>query len=435
MLRFNIGKNLLLNLVLLVAVGILPLPAAAAETGGFFSQGQAVYDAQDLAKSQQEALQDLMVQGVTQALASLLSPSQMGSHYPAIQSKILNQPERYIESYQVFSENPAGGLYRVTGQVNVAMSALQHDVEQLGLTAAPVSEAAPAAPAALEQTVEPQEAVSPRESVAPPPPPEPYPVQSETSQPLPAPEQRVLWAVAEKWESSWILPESSGDSRCLFVMSVLQESQDYPWLLNFPQGGSLAVDTSGHVARAQLLTLASSSGTRSAISGTVSVLRDSGQGPAVEVFLQVIDVPSGQSKGEIRREMPLGNATYQEGAIKMAYLLVPQLDRLLRAASPAAVPAPATMMTPGGVWTVLIRANYPYFYWEELEQVLRDRFASLQVNKLQVSRDLAEVQVEGLGTEFFNLLQEGILLRDGTRMQLGSYSPENRSVELRPVRF
>ncbi|MCK8602551.1 hypothetical protein [Desulfoferrobacter suflitae] len=432
MLRFNIGKNLLLKLVLLVAVGILPLPAAAAETGGFFSQGQAVYDAQDLAKSQQEALQDLMVQGVTQALASLLSPSQMGSHYPAIQSKILKQPERYIESYQVFSENPAGGLYRITGQVNVAMSALKRDVEQLGLTAAPVSEAAPAAP---EQTVQPQEAAAPRESVAPPPPPEPYPVQSETGQPMPASEQRVLWAVAEKWDSSWILPESSGDSRCFFVLSVLQESQDYPWLLNFPQGGSLALDTSGHVARAQLLALAGSSGTQSAISGTVSVRQDSGQGPAVEVFLQVIDVTSGQSKGEIRKEMPMGNATYQEGAIKMAYLLVPQLDRLLRAASSAAVPAPATMMTPGGVWTVLIRADYPYFYWEELEQVLRDRFASLQVNKLQVSRDLAEVQVEGLGTEFFTLLQEGILLRDGTRMQLGSYSPENRSVELRPVKF
>lgn len=430
----NIRKNILLGLLVIFAgifLGAQKTPAG--ESGSFFSQGQAVYNPQDLAKSQQEAMQDLMVQGVTQALASLLSPSQMGSNYPAIQSKILKQPERYIESYQIFSENPAGSLYRITGQVNVSMTALKSDVEQLGLTLSETPQAPAAPPATPEQAGQPAEPSASTVPSPPPPPPEQYPQQTETTPPALSTEQNVLWAVAERWDGNWIVPENSGDSRCLFVMSVLQESQDYPWSLNFPQSSSLVPDSSGNVSREQVLSLAKSSGFQSVIVGTILSRQDGGGGPTVGASLQVLDVASGQSKGEIRKEISMANSTYQEGAMKMAYLLVPQLDRLLRETSSSVLAPPS--MASGGAWTVSIRSNYPYLYWEELEQILRDRFNSMQVTKLQVSRDLAQAQVEGLGAEFFNMLQDGIQLHDGTRMQLGAYSPGNRSVELSPVTY
>lgn len=432
MLISNITRNLLLSfLVIFVGVLLGAQKTTAGESGSFFSQGQAVYNAQDLAKSQQEALQDLMVQGVTQALASLLSPSQMGSNYPAIQSKILKQPERYIESYQIFSESPAGSLYRITGQVNVSMDTLKSDVNQLGLTLSETPGTAPTPPATPEQT---GQLAEPPASLEPVPPlSEQSPQQAERIEPAPSPEQRVLWAVAERWNENWILPENSADPRCLFVMSVLQESQDYPWSLNFPQSPSLIIDPSGNVSREQILPQAKSAGFQSLIVGTIFSRQDGGEQPMVEASLQVIDVASGQSKGEIRKEVPMAGSTYQEGAMKMAYLLVPQLDRLLRGGSSAVLTPPD--MASGGGWTLLIHSSYPYLYWEELEQVLRDRFTSMQVTKLQVSRDVAQVQVEGLGADFFNMLQDGIQLRDGTRMQLGAYSAENRSVELSPVRF
>ena len=59
----------------------------------------------------------------------------------------------------------------------------------------------------------------------------------------------------------------------------------------------------------------------------------------------------------------------------------------------------------------------------------------MRVNKLRISPDGAQVQIEGLEGEFFSMVQEGIQLQDGTRLQLDAYSPENHSVELNPVHY
>jgi len=314
------------------------------------------------------------------------------------------------------------------------MDVLKNDVQQLGLTPSEVPQTQPIAPAVPQQTAQPAIPETPQETVQTPPP-EQYQAQVETPSQAPqSSEQKILWAVAENWDNNWILPASSADPQSLFAMSTLQESQDYLWSLSFPQTGSLTVDPSGNLSRERLVALAQSMGVQSAITGGLTFRQDSGQGPLLEASLQIIDVSSGQSKGEIHKEMPI-SSSHQEGAMKMAYVLVPQLDRLLRGASSTSYPQPGVGVAAGDEWTLLVHSEYPYASWEELEEVLRDRFSSMQVNKLEVGPNLAKVKIKGIGSEFLSMLQEGIPLKDGTRMQASGYSPENRSVELSLVRF
>ncbi|ABK16122.1 hypothetical protein [Syntrophobacter fumaroxidans] len=94
----------------------------------FFSQGQAPYDPQNRQKSQQNAVREFQVQAITQAVGTFLSTSQMGTKFQAIKDKVLRQPERYVDAYQVFSETVENGRYQVAGQVTVAMGLLKKDL-------------------------------------------------------------------------------------------------------------------------------------------------------------------------------------------------------------------------------------------------------------------------------------------------------------------
>ena len=76
-----------------------------------------------------------MVQGLTQAIGSFLSPAQMGTQFAELQKKVLAKPAKYIDSYQVFSEEQTGGMFRVAGQVTVSIGALKEDLEKSGILA------------------------------------------------------------------------------------------------------------------------------------------------------------------------------------------------------------------------------------------------------------------------------------------------------------
>ena len=86
-----------------------------------------------------------MVQGLTQAIGSFLSPTQMGTQFSEIQKKLLAKPSKYIDSYQVFSESQTDGMFRVIGQVTVSMDALRKDLEESGILAAQQKPQAPPA--------------------------------------------------------------------------------------------------------------------------------------------------------------------------------------------------------------------------------------------------------------------------------------------------
>jgi hypothetical protein len=116
----------------------------------FFSRGQAIFSPGNASQSQHEAIQDLLVQAIIQATAAVVSTARLGEQYQLVQEKILKQPQRYVRSYQIFSENPnQGGLYRVAGQVSVAMDLLKKDLTTLGLTS---SEGEPSPPGPVTET-------------------------------------------------------------------------------------------------------------------------------------------------------------------------------------------------------------------------------------------------------------------------------------------
>ena len=232
-------------------------PALAASPTTYFSSGQAVYDPQDHAKSQQQAIHDFMVQGLTQAISSFLSPTQMGAQFSEIQQKVLSKPAKYIASYQVFSEEQSGGVFRVVGQVTVSIEALREDLVKSGLLAAqqnppaapaPSTEVGVAAPATenentqeeenIESSEEPNEShTSAPQSMAS----QPQVIERGAGEPASrgifATKGEILWAVAEKWEQEWVLPSDSSDLSSLFARSLGKEMDDFDFSIHLPQPG------------------------------------------------------------------------------------------------------------------------------------------------------------------------------------------------------
>lgn len=387
--------------------------------GVFFSQGQAVYDPQDLAKSQQAAIHDLMVQGATQALGSFLSPEQMGHKYATLQDHVLKDPQRYVQSYQLFSEQPVDGLYRVVGEVTIDMQTLRSDLRKLGFQ---MNEAPPAEPAA--GTEQPAAAEEPTPPAA----------TGQAAAPGQEPEQgnagatKILWAVAEKGDSGWILAHSGNDRETVFATSVLQESQDYDWALVFPATGALTPDTQGEVGPHAAIALARQLGVPVVVTGIVTLGENPTQGPVLKTHLQIFDVATGQTLGEIHKELLLQDAAFQEAAINLAAAVMPQLDSMVRHhPQPAAGPqvAPAN----GDAWTLIIQGDRRQACWGQLEQLLREHYHALRVQSMELGPHEAKIHLAGLDPNFYQVLQE-LQLSNGAQMQVDRYSPQLHAVQV-----
>ena len=332
----------------LIAVSILvpgipgPVEAAAGQgkdqTVPFFSQGQAAYNPQDQAKSQQAAIQDFMGQALIQAIGKFLSPSQMGTLFSDIQKKILSQPSKYVDSYQVFSETQNGGLYRVIGQVTIAMDLLRKDMEAQGFSIESAASAKAASPAATSSLPEgdtaaesavPAKAAQTGESSA----------AAVTGNPgasaargLTVTKKEILWVVPEKWEQEWVLPTDKRDTRHLLTQGIARELGDYDYTLQFPPPGSLKMDLTGNIPLSQVIALAQAQGIRAAVLGTASFKQDRGSKMAkLEADLRVIRIGPGPDKSEteIRQEQSMEELSNQEGAAELASRIAPQLNDLL----------------------------------------------------------------------------------------------------------
>lgn len=389
----------------------------------FFSQGQAMYSAQDQARSKQAAVQDFLVQGVTQAVAAFLDPSQMGSNFAALQEKILNQPERYVDTYKIFSESPMGGLYRVTGQVSVSMERLRKDLVSLGFTTGDTGsrEADTRRPPGGTSSVESAERQVPGGSRG-----------------MSVARQEFYWAVAEKWDRGWHLPQDARDPKGLFTLSVIQESQDYGWSLRLPQQTSVTMDPNGNIATNDVLAAAKRAGVRKAVIGTIDYTQ--GQKAALKVDLRVFDVAFGKAEGEIHRNWPIGGKSNQESALELAAVVVPALDRLLhgqttRSTQPPASEEPAQAVQRSGAsratgeWTLMIRGEHRYASWEELRNTLLEQFKSMQIKSIEFDLDAIRIKLEGVDGQYISSL-EGSTLGRGITVQVSGFSPESRSIAL-----
>ena len=229
----------------------------------YFSQGQAVFDPQNRDKSQKDAILDFQVHAITQAVGSFLSPSQMGSQFAPLQEKVLKQPGRYVETYQVFSETSASGLYRVTGQVTVLLDTLKKDLMQLGFAVAEPSKTTFSSTDQGARTSSGPAAVGDKDELR------GRPRGTAGSK------QEVLWLVAERWDREWNLPRDRRDPRALLATSVAQETQDYEWAVSLPESESLTPDENGNVSSAQALSAARKVSIEKIVLGTMDLRQGS----------------------------------------------------------------------------------------------------------------------------------------------------------------
>jgi hypothetical protein len=412
----------------------------------FFSQGQAAYNPQDQAKSQQQAVQDFLGQALTQAMGKFLSPSQMGTEFPEIQKKILSQPSKYIDSYQVFSETQNGGLYRVIGQVTVAMDVLRKDMEAQGFPVANAASREAEAPASSDsenpdntaagtsQTTAAGRSVTARADQEP---------RPSASRGLSVTKKEILWVVPEKWEQEWILPTDRRDVRSLFTQSIAQELDGYDYSLQLPQPGSIKMDIAGNIPPSQVISFAQGMGIQVAVLGTASLKQDRNSKLAkLEADLRVIKIGSDKAGGEVRQEQSMEELSNQEGAMELASRIAPRLNTLLggtgenESKEPAsgAVQEKQAGSTASGPaenvesWTIHL-PSAQYSYWKEAEKILREQFKNMQVSSLEMGSTDGVARLTGVDGSFISRMN-GTSLPSGALIQVDSYSAEDRIVKI-----
>jgi hypothetical protein len=449
--------------ILFVPVSILtiwganPAVAAQSRSATYFSSGQAVYDPQDTAKCQQQAIQDLMVQGLTQAIGSFLTPAQMGTQFAELQKKILAKPAKYIDSYQVFSEQQTGGMYRVVGEVTVSMGALKEELELSGILAsqqtAPdksASSSGISVPGGATESEKTQ--VEKGDEAAE----EPDESQSSASQPpasgppvveggagrasyrgISATKREILWAVAEKWDQEWVLATESGGVNSLFARSLGKEMGDNDFSILFPQPGSVKMDLSGNIPPSQVISLAEGLGIHDVVVGKVSYSEDRNTKQVLlDADLRVIRIAQDKSEFELHKAQNMEDLSNQEGALELARRIAPLLSNLLGEGpqagqgTGASTSEGATSAQVAGVGPLLIyvpSAQYPY--WMELESILREQFKNMQVGSLQIGTTQSAVKLDGVNGEYI-LKMSGARLPSGATVRIDSYSTETQTMNV-----
>ncbi|MFZ0927225.1 MAG: hypothetical protein WAN11_01410 [Syntrophobacteraceae bacterium] len=435
---------------ILTICGASPAAGAQSRPATYFSNGQAVYDPQDPAKSQQQAIQDFMVQGLTQAMGSFLSPAQMGTQFAEIQKKILAKPAKYVDSYQVFSQEQTGGMFRVVGQVTVSVGALKEDLEKSGILAAQqkdVAQPAPStgvsAPAAAtgsensreEEEAEPAE--EPDES-------QPPVIEQGAGKPsyrgIAATKREILWAVAEKWDQEWVLPTESGNVSSLFARSLGKEMDSNNFSLLFPQPGSVKMDLSGNIPPSQVISLAEGLGVQDVVVGKVSYAEDrNSKQVSLDASLRVIRIGQGKSEFEVHKAQSMEEMSNQDGALELARRIAPQLIGVLggpqaggtqRSGAGNSTPGGASSAQEASVGPLLINlpsAQYPN--WMELESILHEQFKNMQITSLRIGATESAVQLDGVNGEYI-LKMSGTRLPSGATVRIDSYSTETQTMKV-----
>ena len=289
-----------------------------------------------------------MAQGLTQAIASFLSPTQMGTQFSELQKKLLAKPSKYIDSYQVFSESQTDGMFQVIGQVTVSMDALKKELEESGILAAqqkppapPASSPALSAPAAAtegenkqdeedaEPSVETDDSQPPVEEASQPPVIEPG-ASRPASRGIAATRREILWVVPEKWEQEWEIPTDGSDVRSFFARSLGKEMEDLEFSILLPQPGSVRMDLSGNIPSSQVISLAEGLGIQDVVVGKVSYMQDRNSKQAwLDASLRVIRIGQGKSEFELHKTQSIEDISNQEGALELAAQVAPQLSSLL----------------------------------------------------------------------------------------------------------
>jgi hypothetical protein len=421
-------------LVALLAVFSASTVAATAPPHGvpqkkttvYASQGQAVYRYEERSKSQKQAVHAFLTHGVAQAITSIVGSSQMNAGSQAAKERILKQPERYVESYRITSEGPSKGIYKVAGEVTVGIQAIKKELSTAAVNPASASPASTKPPPLGGEQAN------------------PAPTTSKTAQTQPPPSRGVIfskpslfWAVSEKWDNQWILPVMEAGQQVLFARNLLQESEDFEWTLRFPEQSGINIDAEGNASVDQVTALARQAGAKHAVVGTVALVpsRSQAQELVVAANLRLLDVDAGKLLGDMHKEASAESGSIQEAVMNLADSVALQLDRTFQSeqAPPEKSQAAARRSAPtrptDGSWALNIRGENHYAAWEELLKALRERFADMHIQSVDVGGDETRAVVDGIEEAFFSSLEKAPLPR-GLQMRVESLSSESRQIEL-----
>lgn len=421
-----IGLVLRLFLTAVVIAGFAGPAFGQGGTASFSGHGEVASGEGDAASLRGRARRALLVDGVSQAVAGLVSAETQKRLKTDLRKNVYNQPDRYVMSYQILSENVRADSFELTGEVTVSLDLLRTDLVQLGAvelepadTGAAASGAGAAATGVAESTVA------------------AFPVAKD---PATTPGREILWVVSERWSSGWILPRDNDYGASPFLLGVAREIRDYGWNLVPPRDGSLSMETGGRVVLEDVLALAGAMTIATVVYGRVSGRPVAATTSLVDTDLDVIDVTTRQSIGKIHQEWKAVGVNDHEAAVQLANLVVPGIDQLLTRGAVAGsqtAPAAGSTITPAagtagapavaGEQVIVIRGNHPYAAWEALESLLTEHSGALRLNALELVPDAVRAHVSGVDLDLFATF-DGYRLNDRFTLHLDRISQQDRTV-------
>jgi hypothetical protein len=464
----NRAAKLTLSIGLVFAVCLWGAVRAPALQEGqvFFSQGQAVHDAKNIAASRDNGLRDFKAQAVTQAIVGLIGPEEVSRHYAEIEKQILIRLDRYVVAYQIFSQDTVDGLFRILGRVTINIPVLEEDLSQSGVLA-PAHATRPLASEVEERA--PKVGEKPSTDADGTPEPEKSTARGQSDK-TSRQDLRLLWLVSEQWDQKqgWHLPQENNlemESRGLLARSVLEEAQDHSWrivLLDPDTNRDLPeLDANGQANLERAMRIATQRQDDFLVIGTGTLQRQGQKQPLLAVDLQVYDLQSQDKVGEIHRQLRLAETdnpvAREEGIMELAAFLMPELDHVLRSrqmagdfagaiagsipeatesqpedrqaqkpASGESKPAVSSVEPGRSEWTVIIRPFRSFAEWEQVELTLRRDFKELRVNGMELSGGEARIRLDGVGPDLPNLLQGMKLTKHA--VQILEQDPNSRKI-------
>jgi hypothetical protein len=427
---------LVVSTLLLAAAGVPAQEAGEDGSAVFICEGRSILNPQNLNESRRKAMDDLMSQGVTEALAKVLEHRKLAEHYDGIREAILEQPDRYVQQYQIVHQGASDPFYRVLGEVAVDLELLRADLRPLAkelwggglLAEAPARDQTPAPSGAGPGAAE------------------GGPAWEATGQP-------VYWAVVEKWrQGGWEMPAPGDETRMADALAY--EAQDFRWYPVFPRLGVLSLSDAGIADPEEVRMEARSAGAKALASGTIAFVEEGDDAPRISVRLKVHTGGAAGTEREISREQPVRDSSLEEAAMELAAVLAPEVERLVRRAEPSGTaelpqtaatgetgeeietaetgemaPPAETAEVPEG-WTVVVR-NYRPGAWDAVTRRAREGFREAAVKALEFEGDKVSVQLAGVDAGLSKYLEGTPFGRDGRfALQVKATDAATRTLEL-----
>ncbi len=125
------GKRLSVHLVLLVAVLLILVIGAFAQSKEIKAKGYGTIHGNDKAAARDKAIEDAQRKAVEQAMGTMISSESVTKNFQLISDRILSLSSGYIEKYRVISEKEVDGEVEVEIAAIVGMSKLNDSVQAI----------------------------------------------------------------------------------------------------------------------------------------------------------------------------------------------------------------------------------------------------------------------------------------------------------------